>query len=713
MNLFSLVIGSDDEGSSPQSPTSVIPMGTKSTTNSIESHRRPVSSGTGFFGRRGREEGKEEPLADIKEEVDEGQEACMSSEEGEPFVVESILCECLRDSDSAGDLELLKACSIGRLDVVKRLVGGKKVNVNGFTLLSDHIHQRNCPDDESRGAHGKKKMNPGPGWPPLCAAACKGHAEIVEYLLKHGAQPDIMTIERETRGNVQYFPLYLACGKGFRAIVEILLRYKNMFDINLTQQQGYNVVIGACMMGNQDPELLRMILDHGANVNHLDPKGGSAMFLCAQHGRPDFMDILFQYGASASPRPPVGHNSSKARNSDPIHIATSRNNISAIRVLLAHGADVNAQIASSGATPLILAAYTGHLDAVKLLLENGAYVNVKDAEGQTALHKIFDRMHRLDFYPSILSLLMEHGADIDAKANDGATPLEFAILSGNVEAALLLLELGAKCESHRLLKALLSSLNLMHMSLNSFEKLVKSMINHGLDLNVGLPLERPEEFGNKSIRLGEMSTVLHHALMWTPRDVQCDVIRVFVENGVDVDCLDSNGVSPLLFACGYGFYDCVNLLLELRADSHLTDRLGNNILIACCSSSSTLTVKLDELVDFSLNLCDINDVNFEGDSALAVAIQCKNLSLIEKLCSFTRCDIGALAYSARGKDILSMLSNEEYEGSFENGFIKRSQIYFMAALHPKYGREGKVATHLLEHPLYDSKLVPEILSFMR
>ena len=46
-----------------------------------------------------------------------------------------------------------------------------------------------------------------------------------------------------------------------------------------------------------------------------------------------------------------------------------------VRLLIAHGADVNAQ-SSSGNTPLMYACAGGHEDVVRVLLEAGAHVEV-------------------------------------------------------------------------------------------------------------------------------------------------------------------------------------------------------------------------------------------------------------------------------------------------------------------------------------------------
>ena len=72
-------------------------------------------------------------------------------------------------------------------------------------------------------------------------------------------------------------------------------------------------------------------------------------------------------------------------------------------------------------TDLHRAAKNGHAETVSLLLDNGADINAKNRDGQTALHVAAKYGH-----DAIVSLLLDNGADIEAKNIDGSTPLHRA-----------------------------------------------------------------------------------------------------------------------------------------------------------------------------------------------------------------------------------------------------------------------------------------------
>jgi ankyrin repeat protein len=81
----------------------------------------------------------------------------------------------------------------------------------------------------------------------------------------------------------------------------------------------------------------------------------------------------------------------------------------------------------------------GKVDIAQQLMDGGADVNVKNENGYSPLHKaaFWGR-------PGIAKLLIEHGADINAENNAGATPLKVAINSNKTEVADLLRQHGAK-----------------------------------------------------------------------------------------------------------------------------------------------------------------------------------------------------------------------------------------------------------------------------
>lgn len=143
----------------------------------------------------------------------------------------------------------------------------------------------------------------------------------------------------------------------------------------------------------------------------------------------------------------VNKPTSHTQSSYPIHAAVTSESPDALQMaafLLDHGADVNRPAEyPKGQTALHYAIYRNDLPMAKLLLDRGANPNARNDMGQTPLfgvvHSIYQQVYpyqlkgkSYDQYlddrdataKAILALLIERGADVDAKDAVGTTPLK-------------------------------------------------------------------------------------------------------------------------------------------------------------------------------------------------------------------------------------------------------------------------------------------------
>ena len=96
--------------------------------------------------------------------------------------------------------------------------------------------------------------------------------------------------------------------------------------------------------------------------------------------------------------------------------------------------------ADDGFTPLQLAAFFAQPDAVALLLRHGADVHAVSTNDMRIqpLHAALVQGNR-----RVVELLLDAGADVDARQHNGWTALQAAAQHGSAELAALLLERGA------------------------------------------------------------------------------------------------------------------------------------------------------------------------------------------------------------------------------------------------------------------------------
>ena len=165
---------------------------------------------------------------------------------------------------------------------------------------------------------------------------------------------------------------------------------------------------------------VEVFLKRGADPNLRLIYGMPLIAFCASLGRNEAVRVLLDAGADINAgTPSLGFNA--------LLSAADKGNLALVRLLIGHGADIEARI-SSGATPLMLAARNGHADVVALLLENGARKDTANAKGVTAL--IFASIYG---HPGAAETLLDAGADPSVKTAIGRTALDYAKKKGHKE----------------------------------------------------------------------------------------------------------------------------------------------------------------------------------------------------------------------------------------------------------------------------------------
>jgi hypothetical protein len=142
------------------------------------------------------------------------------------------------------------------------------------------------------------------------------------------------------------------------------------------------------------------------------------------------------------------------------------------------GADLDVQ-GHFGRNPLHAAAYSGYIEVVRRLIEyDPAYVDVRTRSESRSTPSHW-ALRRHDFkdgsVASVLRLLLEHGADINAQNQDGRTPLHMASFDGALEVVRLLLEHGADVEA----KDKYGETALQDATCRRHDEIVKVLREHG------------------------------------------------------------------------------------------------------------------------------------------------------------------------------------------------------------------------------------------
>ncbi|KAK4448906.1 hypothetical protein QBC34DRAFT_438682 [Podospora aff. communis PSN243] len=123
----------------------------------------------------------------------------------------------------------------------------------------------------------------------------------------------------------------------------------------------------------------------------------------------------------------------------PLHLAIRRGNLDASVALIRAGADVNApEPMNHDRTPLHYAARGGYTEIARLLLQHGAGVDTRDDQGFGPIH-LAAAAGSVD----VVALLIQHGVDVNTAHTYGAHALAFAASAGSIPVIRYLLDHGA------------------------------------------------------------------------------------------------------------------------------------------------------------------------------------------------------------------------------------------------------------------------------
>lgn len=165
-----------------------------------------------------------------------------------------------------------------------------------------------------------------------------------------------------------------------------------------------------------------LIEDKKADVNAENEYGWTALKYASDEGRLEIVKYLVENGASVD-----------------AEVLTITKNLEIFEYLLEQGnLNINS-VGYLGMTALSSASIEyGNLEMIKYLLEKGADINVKNEDGSTALMtaSMYGNLE-------IIKYLIENGADINAKDNDDSTALIYASKWGNLETVEYLVKNGA------------------------------------------------------------------------------------------------------------------------------------------------------------------------------------------------------------------------------------------------------------------------------
>ena len=333
--------------------------------------------------------------------------ACIKGHEGIiPYLL--TMGAIVNTSDSAGNTPLMMACMNDKPHVIHMLLGaGARVNT----------------------------VRPQNGGTALMVACVKNRVGVVKVLLEAGADIDakdsqgrtVFSFYAKNRPNI----LKLLYAKKYNTMSptnkNIRTNGAKVIQKAFRQKQLDKELLEECNKENPDISTVRNLLEKGANPNMKWVDMGiedSLLTHACSLGELEVIKLLLRYGANVNFRSKDGYTALLWALSDGAGLETEGSIILKItKLLLRSGAKVNVSD-TAGETPLMAAcvSYGKEDKIIKFLIDRGAKINASDNFGHTPL------LAACGFGSAkTVKLLIDHGAKINVQNNRGYTPLLYCL----------------------------------------------------------------------------------------------------------------------------------------------------------------------------------------------------------------------------------------------------------------------------------------------
>jgi ankyrin repeat protein len=290
-----------------------------------------------------------------------------------------------------------------------------------------------------------------------------------------------------------------------------------------------------------DPALLGALLEAGASAESPNADGQTALMVVARTSRVDAARLLLKHGANVNAV-------EKWRGQTALMWAAAQSQPAMVRELIAAGADVNARAIlnnwgrqvtaepraiyrpAGGLTPLLYAAREGCVECVAALVDGGAEINLPDPENISPLLLAIINM-RFD----AADALIQRGANPNHIDFWGRAPLYAAV------------DLNTIPRGGRPDRPVLDTTTALQV--------VERLLDAGANPNAQLKLPPPFRNVGNDRGLDGLLTTGATPLLRAAKALDAPVIRALLAKGADISMSNSRGITPLMAAAGLGSVD--------------------------------------------------------------------------------------------------------------------------------------------------------------
>lgn len=421
---------------------------------------------------------------------------------------------------------------------------------------------------------------------------------VVQLLLDRGADVNLYD-------NDQITPLHLASEYGRFEIARLLLDRGATVNAenNCGETPLHRLSRGTKSADSDFLRVARLLLERGADMNARDKDHQTPLHIIFNGGPFDVAQVLVEYGADVNAKDGQGQNSlfrviEVSRSSGCGYVY-----LDVIGLLVGHGADANTR-GEDNTTALHLASEYGRPKVARVLLDHGASVNAKNNLGRTPFHELARAVNWTGSdHLAVAQLLLENNVCLDARDEDHETPLHFASKYGRLDVVLVLIGHGTiiDAENNWGQTPLHLSSQSAHYNGDQCERLqdiVRLLLDRGANVNAqdkdsatplhlassrfGLPIIPVLLAGGAcaNTRDSRGQTPLHRLLTNDNYDEEdcLGAVRVLLKHDVDVNAEDEDHATALHFTFDHHKFKVAPVLLNYGANPNAQNNLGETPL---------------------------------------------------------------------------------------------------------------------------------------
>lgn len=315
-------------------------------------------------------------------------------------------------------------------------------------------------------------------------------------------------------------------------------------------------------------ELIKVLLDNGADANILLPQGHTALALAAASGDTELVNLLLE------------ENINYTIKADAFFYASQYGKRDVMKILADNGVDIN--ILFTNANVLMLAAKSGDIQLVQFLIDLGADVGFKNAEGQTALI-----IALLSGNEDVAQLLVDNGADVGEVDKLGVTPIMIAAKKCSIAMVECLLN---KIDPLKRLDYLNITNNndgatalILAADAGKME-MVRFLVDYGVLVN-------KKAYGRE-------------ALSWVLSLGALDDVTYLLDRGADINAQDQYGNSVVMYAVLKNEIELLEVLINKGADISMSNYKNNSPLMVAVYNKNFEIAKMLGAAGASLSNLD-------------------------------------------------------------------------------------------------------------